>query len=327
MFHVDVVFIDKASTAANDEGFALHLSLKMKYDEFAKLVGEHLAYDPKKIQFFRSNSMGGSGSYELKSAASLPLAPIKYNPDFALNDAFKLGNLSQPLQAQQQQNQQQQPARKLYYQKLKLTLLELEERRQFKCLWVSSNMKVEREVSFMPLKKANVREMLAECRDELLREGLITREEHEDERGFRLRLVEIVGYKISRVFKEEVLFETLDSSQMSANKLYRVEQIQPDELELVGRPTNTGLGPGEDYLLPVAHFSKEVYATFGTPFHVRVRNGEPFKDVRARIQKRLDVNEKDFASVSIYFIKFSKTDMFVLVKISKISSNSSLRLS
>jgi ubiquitin carboxyl-terminal hydrolase 7 len=298
MYHVDVQLIDKTSTAASDEGITLNMSLKMKYDEFAKLAGEHLDHDPKKLQFFRSlNSSASSSAYELKSASSLPLAPIKYNPEFTLGDAFKIGNTQPMLPQQQNQQQNQQQPRKLYYQKLSITLLELEERRTFKCLWVSSNMKVEREIVVMPLRKASVRDMLAECRKELLRENLITQEDFDDEKNFRLRLVEIVGYKISRVFKEDVPFESFDSSQMSTNKLYRVEQIQPDELELVNRPSGTSVGPGDDYLLPVAHFSKEVYATFGSPFLIRIKMGEPFKDIKQRIQKRLDVNEKDFATV------------------------------
>jgi ubiquitin carboxyl-terminal hydrolase 7 len=312
MFHVDVQLVDKTSTAASDEGLTLNMSLKMKYDEFAKLVGEQLDHDPKKLQFFRSlNSSGTSSSsasaYELKSASSLPLAPIKYNPEFTLGDAFKIGgNINQPMLTQQQQNQQQnQVSRKLYYQKLKITLLELEERRTFKCLWVSSNMKVEREIAVMPLRKANVRDMLAECRKELLREALISQEDFDDAEHFRLRLIEIVGYKISRVFKEDVAFESFDASQMSANKLYRVEQIQPDEFaELVNRPSGTSVGPGDDYLLPVAHFSKEVYATFGSPFLIRIKMGEPFKDIKQRIQKRLDVNEKDFATVRQFSLNF-----------------------
>lgn len=118
----------------------------------------------------------------------------------------------------------------------------------------------------------------------------MTREQFDDETQFRLRLVEIVGSRVHRIFREETLIETLDNAQMSPNKYYRVEQIMPEELTLVN---------GVDYLLPVAHFSKEIYATFGSPFLLKVKLGEAFKDIKARIQKRLDVPDKDFATVSL----------------------------
>lgn len=315
VLHVDIVFCEKVSntstvstvnSAGNNNGanaddgtFTLNISLKLKYDEFAKIVAEKLEYDPKKIQFFRQATPGAAASqlnttYELRT--NTPLTPIKYNPDFTLQDAFRFS-------MQQSPQQPNTGVRKLYYQKLKIPLVELEERRQFRCTWVSANLKVEREITFMPLKKATVKELLAECRKELLREQLITQEEFDDENNFRLRLVEVAGCKISRQFKEDLAFESLvDSNQTAANKMYRVEQIMPDEFEFYTsgfKPSNS-----ENYLLPVAHFCKEVYATFGTPFMVRVRLGEPFKDIKQRIQRRLEINDKDFATVKKLNRKF-----------------------
>lgn len=127
------------------------LSLKMKYDEFASLIGEHLKYDPQKLQFFRSTS------YDLKAPIN---QAIKYNPDFMLKDAFNLNTTKQ---------QQHQQSRKLFFQKLTIKITELEERRQFKCLWVSSNLKTEKELILMPLKKATVKDLLNDCRAELVK--------------------------------------------------------------------------------------------------------------------------------------------------------------
>jgi ubiquitin carboxyl-terminal hydrolase 7 len=167
-----------------------------------------------------------------------------------------------------------------------MNIVELDERRQFKVTWLSCNLKTEKELTLMPHKKALVKDLLAECRSELFNEEVITKEQFEDSTGFQLRLEEIVGSKIHRVFKNEISIETLDPQQ--ANKSYRIEQIQPGEAEI---------GVGE-YLLPVAHFSKEIYATFGTPFLLKIRLGEPFTDIKARIQKRLEVLDKEFSTVS-----------------------------
>lgn len=257
---VEVLFCDK--NQPNDEGFSLVLSLKMKYDEFAHKVGEHLNYDPEKLQFFRVNpNLSSSNNYELKSSAFINQA-IKYNPEFQLKDAFALKTGQQ---FQQQQGQQPQ-ARKLYYQKLNIKIIELEERRPFKLTWLSANFKVEKELVLMPLKKATVKDLLNECRCELVKENLISKEQFEDERNFRLRLVEIVASKLHRIFRDDVAIENLETAQIS-NKMYRVEQILPEEFDLLtsGNPSN-----GDDYLLPIAHFSKEIYATFGLPFCLRL---------------------------------------------------------
>lgn len=276
----------------------------MKYDEFAKRVGLHLNHDHEKLQFFRAtntstssvsspsslNNSGNATAYDLKANQMLNQA-IKYNPEFQLKDAF--GPLTNKQQFQQHP-QQQQSAKKLFYSKLNIKIHELEERRPFKCTWVSSNLKVERELILMPFKKANVKELLGECRGELLKENLINKEQCDDEQNFRLRLVEIVGSRLHRIFREDALIETLDNTQASGNKYYRVEQILPEEFSLIN---NLNSNNGQDYLLPIAHFSKEIYATFGSPFLLKVKLGEPFKDIKLRIQRKLDINDKEFATV------------------------------
>lgn len=257
---VEILFCDK--NVPNDEGFTQLLSLKMKYEEFAKLVGMHLKHDHLKLQFLRTTN-----AYDLKAPVG---QPIKFNPEFQLKDAF---NLNTKL-----------PVRKLFYSKLNINIMELDERRQFKLTWLSSNLKSERELILMPHKKSNVRDLLAECRMELLKEEIITKEQFDNDVEFKLRLEEIVGSKIHRIFKDETLIETLDSQQ--ANKIYRAEQILADEV----------VTSNEDYLLPVAHFSKEIYATFGSPFLLKIKLGEPFKDIKQRIQRRLEVQDKEFST-------------------------------
>lgn len=269
MIHAEVQFCDK--NAPNEDGFTLLLSLKMKYDEFAKIVGEHIKHDPQKLQFFRSNL------YDLKSPIN---QAIKYNVEFQLKDAFNLNN-------------KQQQIKKIYYQKLSIKITELEERRQFKCIWISANLKMERELTLMPFKKASVKELLSECRGELLKEELITHQDFNSFDQFRLRLVEIVASRLQRVIKEDLLIETLENQM--ANKAYRVEQVLPEEIALNNNLT-FNVSEGEEYLLPIAHFTKEIYATFGSPFLLKIRQGELFKDIKQRIQRRLDVNDKEFTT-------------------------------
>ncbi len=83
---MEILFCDK--NVPNDEGFTLLLSLKMKYEEFAQLVGNHLKHDYLKLQFFRTTN-----SYDLKAPVG---NSIKFNPEFFLKDAFSI-NTKQPV--------------------------------------------------------------------------------------------------------------------------------------------------------------------------------------------------------------------------------------
>jgi ubiquitin carboxyl-terminal hydrolase 7 len=49
--------------------------------------------------------------------------------------------------------------------------------------------------------------------------------------------------------------------QVSSSKMFRLEEIPAEELELA---------EGE-LLVPVAHFSKEVFTTFGSPFILKIK--------------------------------------------------------
>ena len=52
-------------------------------------------------------------------------------------------------------------------------------------------------------------------------------------------------------------------------------------------------------LVPVAHFHKEIFSTFGIPFYLKVRQGELISHVMDRIQKKLDIQDKEFEKVNM----------------------------
>jgi ubiquitin carboxyl-terminal hydrolase 7 len=235
----------------------------------------------------------------LKASAS---QAIKYLTDFQLKDAF-VNNKNQ--------------VRKLFYQKLNIIITELDERRTFKCLFLSSNMKFEKEVSLLPMKKALVRDLLDECRQLFMHnteQNPTIDKQASPTKDFKLnsdsklRLVEIIGSKINRIIKEEVCIDTLENQPV--NRTCRIEPIDEDELK----------SDPSDILIPVTHFTKEIYATFGTPFYIKVKNvrislyaaqlinalmsssflkQEPFKNIKKRIQTKLDVGDKEFSTVSV----------------------------
>ena len=69
--------------------------------------------------------------------------------------------------------------------------------------------------------------------------------------------MEIISSKIFTIQEEDVKLECINSG---GAKTYRIEEIPLEE---------TRLGPGQA-LIPVAHFHKEMFATFGVPFFLKI---------------------------------------------------------
>lgn len=95
----------------------------------------------------------------------------------------------------------------------------------------------------------------------------------------------------------------LESLNIGTAKTYRIEEIPRDELVL----------QEDEMLVSCAHFHKEVFSTFGIPFLIKIKNGEPFSKVKGnvwrfwkgswfgtmnlcaeRIQKKLTIPEKEW---------------------------------
>ena len=101
-----------------------------------------------------------------------------------------------------------------------------------------------------PDKNGRVSDLLEEARKQV---------ELSDKATGKLRLLEIISFKIFSVQREDVL---LDSLTQGGTRTYRVEEVPSDEYSL----------PDDEVLIPVAHFQKEIYQTFGIPFLLKIKN-------------------------------------------------------
>lgn len=251
---IEVTFIDRQQFNV-DPGFTLQLSSKMNYDQMAKAVAQHLGTDPYLLQFFTH-----AGYKDVPD-----MNPIKCTFSGLLKDLFRLIKPKQP--------------NKLFYQRLSMRIDELENKRQFRCFWMSSNTK-EEEIVLYPNKGGCVKDLLEEARKQakLSKSG-----------SGQLRMLDVVQSRISNVMREDVLLECLQTSQQ---KTYRIEEIPHDELSM-------GM---DDMLIPVAHFNKEPVNVYGIPFLLRLRNNEPFNKLKERIQTKLDLPDKEFEKVRLAVI-------------------------
>jgi ubiquitin carboxyl-terminal hydrolase 7 len=73
-----------------------------------------------------------------------------------------------------------------------------------------------------------------------------------------LRLLEISTHKITQLVADDVLLECLNTN---SSKTFRIEEIPKDELKM----------QNGEFLVPVAHFQKEIYQTFGIPFLLKLK--------------------------------------------------------
>lgn len=80
-----------------------------------------------------------------------------------------------------------------------------------------------------------------------------------EESSGQFRLLEIVSCKINHIIPNDIILECLNPA---GTKSYRVEEVPKDQAKL----------ESNEFLLPVAHFQKESYQTFGVPFLLKVKN-------------------------------------------------------
>jgi len=258
-YKVEVNFCDK--NIPNDPGFTLELSQRMNYEQLSTRVAQHLGTDPTLLQFFKNQSYRDG-----------PGQPLRCNFEGTLKDILQFFRPKQ--------------VKRVYYQRLQISISELENKRQFKCFWMNSNLRDEKELVLYPNRNANVGELL----EDALGCGQL---ELADGGTGRLRLLEIISYKIVSICKPDTSLEFL---AQGATKTFRLEEIPAEELDI---------GEGE-ILVPVAHFTKEIFTTFGIPFLMKVKQGDSVESVRMRLQDRLSVPDKEFEKYRIAVVNQMK---------------------
>ena len=140
--------------------------------------------------------------------------------------------------------------KKIFYQQLSIRVNELENKKQFKCIWVPPSLKEEKEIILYPNKNGTVATLLEEAKKQV---------EFSENGSGKLRLLEISCNKLSPGPKDDVPLENLNSGN---NKIYRIEEVPKDELNLAD----------DEMLVPVAHFHKDVFSTFGIPFLFKIKH-------------------------------------------------------
>ena len=182
--------------------------------------------------------------------------------------------------------------KKIYYQQFDVKISELNEKIRFKCTFLRPDMK-EEETILYPNENGTVEDVLKEAEKEIKAfEGKLD----------RLRLTEISRNKIFLCPEKNTAVKELLQCR---TRTYRIEEVPVDELQV----------EADEILVPCAHFYKKTISTFGTPFLLKLKQGEPFVNVKERIRKKLVLSNEEFdkfqfAIIHIKQIKYIKVNEY-----------------
>jgi ubiquitin carboxyl-terminal hydrolase 7 len=139
---VEVTFCNRADPT--DVGFTLVLNQKMNYLQVARAAADYLQVEPQYIQFFKPSHLRNT-----------PDVPIRWNAEGCLRDFMLLRHRMDlpPI---------------LYYQILSIEVMEFENKRCFKCVFISANLKEERDLTIYVSKQSLVGDLLKEAAKELM---------------------------------------------------------------------------------------------------------------------------------------------------------------
>ncbi|KAL1944539.1 hypothetical protein VTO73DRAFT_2969 [Trametes versicolor] len=235
--------------------FHLTLSKKQNYDVMSAKVGERLNWDPIKLRFTTIHSNGS------------PKAVLKRSLNQSIQEIMSPAYVTPQTTV-------------ILYEKLDVSIVELETKRSLKVVWTGIHNKEEATHPFLLPKTNSVHDL-----------------------GLELaKLVKLTPggsgkIRVFEVSKDGKTQKEFTGSEMIGNipdpvELY-AEEIPREELE----------ADDADKVISVFHFSKEVSRTHGVPFRFVVKPGEKFAETKKRLQERIGVSDKDFAKYRFALIQ------------------------
>ncbi|OBZ75098.1 Ubiquitin carboxyl-terminal hydrolase 21 [Grifola frondosa] len=254
---VMIVFKPKYEEPDQDHPeFNVVLSKKQNYDTMSSKVGEVLKHDPIKLRFTTTHASNGSAKAVLKRSLNQSISEIM-SPNYVSPQTTVI-----------------------LYEKLDVSIVELETKRSLKVVWTGIHNKEESTHPFLLPKTSMVHDLA----DHLAKQVKLA----PDGTG-KIRVFEVS--KDGKTQKE------FTGSEMIGNipdpvELY-AEEIPQEELE----------ADDADKVISVFHFSKEVSRTHGVPFRFVVKPGEKFAETKKRLQARIGVSDKDFAKYRFALIQ------------------------
>ncbi|TFK29868.1 ubiquitin carboxyl-terminal hydrolase 5 [Coprinopsis marcescibilis] len=244
-------------TADNPE-FSVVLSKKHNYDIMAQKVGESLRHDPIKLRFTTTHASNGS-----------PKAVLKRSLNQSISEIMAHNYISPATTV-------------ILYEKLDVSIVELETKRSLKVFWTGIHNKEEASFPFLLPKTSMVHDLA----DHLAKQVVFSP-------GGTNKI------RVFEISKDGKMQKEFTGSEMIGNI--------PDPVELYAEeiPRDEHEADDTDKVIGVFHFSKELTRTHGIPFKFVVKRGEKFYDTKKRLQARIGVTDKEFSKYRFALIQAS----------------------
>jgi len=170
----------------------------------------------------------------------------------------------------------------ILYEKLDVSIVELETKRSLKVIWTGIHNKEESTVPFLLPKTSMVHD---------LAENLAKQVKLAPGGTGRIRIFEVSkDGKTQREFTgSEMIGNIPDPVELYAEEIPR-EELEADD---------------SDKVIGVFHFSKDLSRTHGVPFKFVVKRGEKFSDTKKRLQARIGVSDKELMKYRFALIQVS----------------------
>ncbi|KAI8605315.1 cysteine proteinase [Dissophora ornata] len=236
--------------------YSIELSKKSTYDQVASKLAEKLGVDPLHIQFTSASAPNGLPKSAIKRLTNLQLQEMLTHVYVHQGAGLNV----------------------IYYEKLDMSIVELESKRLIKVTWLGPTLKDETTHELLLLKTSTMN---------VLVDALLPKVKLEPNGTQKLRTFGVFNGKL---IKEYGPMDPITAIHESL-AIY-VEEIPVDELSR----------KDDEQVLSCFHFQGDVSRMHGIPFRMVIKEGELFVDLKARIRARLGMNEKDFAKVK--FILF-----------------------
>ncbi|KAF9430947.1 hypothetical protein BGZ94_001693 [Podila epigama] len=263
---VIVEFKPKNEENSSLKTYSIELSKKSTYDQVAAKLAEQLHVDPLHIQF--------------TSAVALNGAPIRRSTNLLLQDMITSGYMYQGAP----------PPNVVFYEKLDMSIVELESKRIVKVIWLGPTLKDEFPHELLLLKVSTIEAVI---------ENLLPKVKLSPNGTKKLRSFSVYNGKLVKEYgTNDPISGIHDPINLYVEEI-PVEEYERTELEAV---------------IPCFHFTGDVSRLHSIPFKLVVKEGESFSDTKTRIQARLGMNDKDFAKVKFVVYNFSTGKMTHVVE-------------
>lgn len=177
-----------------------------------------------------------------------------------------------------------------------MNINDLEDKKPFKCMFLLPNMKDMKEVTLYPHKNGTIKTLLEEAAKVVKFSENSTK---------RLRICEQHNSKLvwpsqpdsTSLDKLQNYCEAANQNTMTSTgntKFLRIEEIPMDELNIDEQL---------EALVPVIHFYKNLFTTFGVPLLIKICDQETYKDVKNRIQKKLNISQYEWEKYKLSIIQ------------------------